>query len=262
MSPLVSIITPSFNCADYIENTIIKIQNQTYQNIEHIVIDGGSIDNTVEILKKYQDKITWISEKDTGMYDAINKGFKMANGEILTYINTDDFYESNKTIEIVVDKFKEYKSIDFTYGHCSFVDENGRFMYTYKAPKFMKEYSIAFPRGTFAQPTCFWRRKVHKPFDDTLQYVADAKFFRYLCKNHFGLRINAIIANFTIREDCISFENIDDLRKEVDFVYKLENIQKPKLRFILIDIFYRMIFLNFRTNIKRKILKFLGKPYL
>ena len=80
MSPLVSIITPSFNCADYIENTIIKIQNQTYQNIEHIVIDGGSIDNTVEILKKYQDKITWISEKDTGMYDAINKGFKMANG--------------------------------------------------------------------------------------------------------------------------------------------------------------------------------------
>ena len=77
MSPLVSVITPSFNCAKYIENTILKIQNQTYQNIEHIIIDGGSNDNTIEILKKYKDKITWISEKDSGMYDAINKGFKM-----------------------------------------------------------------------------------------------------------------------------------------------------------------------------------------
>ena len=114
MSPLVSVITPSFNCAKYIENTILKIQNQTYQNIEHIIIDGGSNDNTIEILKKYKDKITWISEKDSGMYDAINKGFKMARGEIFTYINTDDFYESDRTIEIVVDKFKEHKNIDFT----------------------------------------------------------------------------------------------------------------------------------------------------
>lgn len=262
MSPLVSVITPSFNCAKYIENTILKIQNQTYQNIEHIIIDGGSNDNTIEILKKYKDKITWISEKDSGMYDAINKGFKMARGEILTYINTDDFYESDRTIEIVVDKFKEHKNIDFSYGHCSFVDENGKFMYTYKAPKFMKEYSIAFPRGTFAQPTCFWRRKVHTSFDDNLQYVADAKFFRYLCKNYTGFRINEIIANFTIRADCISFENLEELKKENDDFYKFENTKKPKFRFILIDIFYRMIFLNFRTNIKRKTLQFLGKPYL
>ena len=85
MSPLVSIITPSFNCAEYIEKKILKIQNQTYQNIEHIIIDGGSNDNTIEILKKYNDKITWISEKDSGMYDAINKGFKMAREKFYLY---------------------------------------------------------------------------------------------------------------------------------------------------------------------------------
>ena len=77
-----------------------------------------------------------------------------------------------------------------------------------------------------------------------------------------GFRINEIIANFTIREDCISFKNLEDLKKEADLVYKFENTKKPKLRFILIDIFYRMIYLNFRTNIKRKTLQFLGKPYL
>ena len=95
-----------------------------------------------------------------------------------------------------------------------------------------------------------------------MQYVADAKFFRYLCKNYTGFRINEIIANFTIRADCISFENLEELKKEADHVYKFENTKKHKFRFILIDIFYRMIFLNFRTNIKRKTLQFLGKPYL
>jgi len=258
----VSIITPSFNTAQYIEETIISIQKQDYPNIEHIIIDGASTDNTIEVLKKYDDKITWISESDQGMYDAINKGFSIAKGDILTYINTDDIYNSADAVSTVVNEFSKNDNADFTYGHCSFVDALGKFMYTYKAPKFYREYSIAFPRGTFAQPTCFWRKEVHIPFDSSLQYSADSKFFRYLCENYNGKRLNKIIAKFRIREDCLTFKNLDGVRKEVELIYNDKNKTSPPIKFVLMDIFYRMLFLNFRTNIKRKILQYKGDPYL
>ena len=260
--PLVSIVTPSFNCGSYIEETIINIKKQDYPNIEHIIIDGVSTDNTIEILNKYSDELTWISEPDQGMYDAINKGFALAKGEILTYINTDDIYNSEDVVSSVVDEFSKNDDISFTYGHCSFVDNLGNFMYTYKAPKFYKEYSVAFARGTFAQPTCFWRRRVHVDFDSSLQYVADSKFFRYLCESFHGKRINKIIAKFKIREDCLTFSNLEDMRKEDTLIYKDKNKGSTPLKFILFDIIYRILFLNFRTNIKRKILQFKGDPYL
>lgn len=260
--PLVSIVTPSYNCGKYIEETIINIKEQDYPNIEHIIIDGASTDNTLEILNKYSNDIIWVSEPDKGMYDAINKGFALAKGEILTYINTDDVYDSISVITSVVKEFTTNDDISFTYGHCSFVDGSGNFMYTYKAPKFFKEYSIAFPRGTFAQPTCFWRKEVHIDFDSSLQYVADSKFFRYLCENFQGMRINKVIAKFKIREDCLTFKNLEEMRKEDYLIYKDKNQGRTPVRFVLFDIFYRMLFLNFLTNIKRKILQYKGEPYL
>ena len=78
--PLISIITPSLNCAQYLEETILSVRSQNYPDIEHIIVDGGSRDGSIEILKKYDDRIKWISEHDNGMYDAINKGFAMAKG--------------------------------------------------------------------------------------------------------------------------------------------------------------------------------------
>jgi glycosyltransferase involved in cell wall biosynthesis len=262
INPLVSIITPSYNCGHYIEQTIKSIKNQDYPNIQHIIIDGGSNDNTLEILEKYNEEITWISEPDSGMYDAINKGFALAKGDIYTYINTDDIYNSTSVVSSVAEALCNDDSISFTYGHCTFVDSSGNFMYTYKAPRFFKEYSIAFPRGTFAQPTCFWRKDVHVDFDSSLQYVADSKFFRYLCENFKGKRINKVIAKFKIREDCLTFQNLEDLQKEDSLIYKDKNQHPTPLRFILFDIFYRVFFLNFRTNIKRKVLQYKGEPYL
>ncbi len=99
-SYLVSIITPSFNQAQFIEQTIKSVQNQDYKNIEHIIIDGGSTDGTIDILKKYSG-IKWISEKDNGQSDAINKGFSTANGEILAWLNSDDYYDENIITKVV-----------------------------------------------------------------------------------------------------------------------------------------------------------------
>ena len=92
--PKVSIVTACYNSEKYIEDCIKSIMRQTYDNVEHIIVDGGSTDGTLDIIKKYENQynMRWISEKDNGMYDAITKGFRMASGEIYAWLNSDDMY--------------------------------------------------------------------------------------------------------------------------------------------------------------------------
>ena len=105
-NPKISIITPCFNAAQYIEQTILSIINQEYDNLEYIIIDGGSTDGTVDIIKKYEDKITyWISEPDKGQSDAINKGIAIATGEVFNWVNGDDYLEKDK-LKLVGEYFK------------------------------------------------------------------------------------------------------------------------------------------------------------
>lgn len=113
--PKLSIIIPNYNYGNFIEETICSVINQNYENLEIIIIDGGSTDNSVDIIKKYQQKITyWISEKDAGQADAINKGLQVATGEYVAYLNSDDTYLPNAFNEIFSDKNSWNK--DFIYG--------------------------------------------------------------------------------------------------------------------------------------------------
>lgn len=124
--PRVSIITPSYNQGQFIEETILSVLNQTYPNIEYIIVDGGSTDNTLEVIKKYENnpKFKWISEIDEGQYDAINKGFHMARGSILGYINSDDFYLPN-AVSKVVNCFNKHEDVEVVYGEWYPIDEEG-----------------------------------------------------------------------------------------------------------------------------------------
>ncbi len=99
--PLVSIITPSYNSEKFIEETVVSVLNQDYQNIEYIVIDGRSNDGTCELLNKYLDKIEFLSEEDKGMYDAVNKGIKLSHGEYILYLNSDDLLMPNSISNLV-----------------------------------------------------------------------------------------------------------------------------------------------------------------
>lgn len=116
MNPKVSIITPSYNQGEYLEETILSVLNQTYGNIEYIVIDGGSTDNSVDIIRKYEERITfWCSEKDKGQADAINKGLKRATGDMVCWINSDDILYPH-FVEKFVNHFVSHPNVDFLYG--------------------------------------------------------------------------------------------------------------------------------------------------
>lgn len=124
----ISIITVTYNSEKTIADTIKSVLNQTYNDIEYIIIDGKSNDKTVSIIKDYiplfNGRIKWISEKDNGIYDAMNKGIKLATGEIIGTLNADDFFTNDKIIEIIQQEFKNNNSIQAIYGDVHFVNPN------------------------------------------------------------------------------------------------------------------------------------------
>ena len=121
----ISLITVSYNSAATIRDTFNSVLSQTYPDVEYIIVDGNSTDNTVDIIKEYElkfnGKMRWISEPDKGLYDAINKGIKMATGDVVGVIHSDDFYNSKNIIEQVMNVFQQQKEIEVVYGDVHFV---------------------------------------------------------------------------------------------------------------------------------------------
>ncbi len=124
--PLVTIITPSFNQARFLEATIQSVLSQDYPRIEYMIVDGGSNDGSVDVIKKYESRLAWwVSEKNKGQTDAINKGFAQANGEILAWINSDDTYEPG-AVSAAVKYLQDHPEVGMVYGDCNFINESGR----------------------------------------------------------------------------------------------------------------------------------------
>ena len=138
--PLISIITTVLNNEKYLRECLDSIHQQEYSNFEHIVIDGASVDDTLNIIKNYEDKIDyWCSQKDKGIYDAFNLGMKLSSGEIICFVNSDDKFYSNKTLNYVCKEFKNKKNIDFIFGP---VKKHWAVLYGYKPWKI--HYSWGF----------------------------------------------------------------------------------------------------------------------
>src|SRR5438128_2672833 len=119
----VSIVTPSYNQARFIERTIRSVLDQDHRDVEYIVVDGGSTDGTAGILERYSDRIVWTSERDRGQSDAINKGLHRATGEIVAFLNSDDTYEPG-ALSAVVAFFSANPEARWVYGKCRIIDEN------------------------------------------------------------------------------------------------------------------------------------------
>ena len=158
MQLLVSIVTPSFNQAQYLEQTLRSVLEQEYPRIEYIVIDGASTDGSVELIKKYEDRLAfWTSEKDSGQAEAINKGLSRATGNIVAWINSDDFYFPG-AIASAVRAFEEYPEAGLVYGDTVAVDENREFIHFPQYAQWSLEDLLTF--NIIGQPSVFMRRDV------------------------------------------------------------------------------------------------------
>jgi len=173
--PLVSIVTPSFNQAHYLESTILSVLEQDYPNIEYIIVDGGSSDGSLEIIRRYANRLAWwVSEKDNGQTDAINKGFNRMKGDILAWLNSDDTYEKNVVRE-AVSYLQEKPEVGLVYGGANFIDENGRIIGHFPAAQTnyrrLRQGYVHIP-----QQSAFWRadlwRKVG-PLDPSFFFAMD-----------------------------------------------------------------------------------------
>lgn len=172
-----SIITPSYNQAKYIEKTIKSVLQQNYKNFEHIIMDAESNDSTVEILKKYPH-LKWISEKDEGQANAINKGFAKADGDIFAWINSDDFYDKN-AFAIVAEHFNNNPDSKFVYGDITYVDKKGSVVKINSGKNLSYEKLLINP-DIIRQPSCFWRRELFEEcgsLDENLYLVMDLDLF-------------------------------------------------------------------------------------
>ena len=183
----VSVITVTYNSEKYLEDCILSVLKQRYQNIEHIIIDGKSTDNTLNIIHRYQNRIAkFISETDRGMYDAINKGMQMATGDIIGILNSDDMLDTDDVIDAIVSAF-EQNDVDTVYGDLEYVAAND----TSKIIRIWK--GRTFKRGRFrygwmpAHPTFYIKRSLVEKYgyyENHYYSAADYEFMaRYLYKN-------------------------------------------------------------------------------
>ena len=173
--PLVTIVTPSYNQGRFIRATIESVLTQNYSNIEYIIVDGGSTDNTLSILQEYKDRITIISEKDEGQSDAINKGFRRARGSIVAWLNSDDVYEPG-AVQSAVDLFEVYKDIAMIYGEGYIIDENGQKLKRFENTIDYNLWMLLYVWDYIMQPTTFFRKKALEEvgyLDKSLNWVMD-----------------------------------------------------------------------------------------
>lgn len=179
--PKITVITANYNQGSFLETTIKSVLNQNYPNLEYIIIDGKSTDNSVDVIKKYASELTyWVSEKDNGQTHAINKGLAMATGEIITWLNADDYFFPN-ALEIAANEYKE-TNFDFFLGNSIFTDANGKVLdQQYKSTLINNsEFIPCDNRCRVHQPSSFFSKKIIEKtglLDESLHFAMDVDFW-------------------------------------------------------------------------------------
>ena len=182
--PLVTIVTPSYNQAAYLEKTILSVLNQDYPNIEYIIMDGGSDDGSSDIIRRYQDRLAyWESVKDKGQTDAINKGFSHANGEVLAWLNSDDILYPRAVSE-AVSFLTKHPECGLVYGNSDFIDADGKVIGRFNAKQ--TDYrKLTQGYVHIPQQAAFWRADLWKqvgPLDDSIYFAMDYDLWLRLAK--------------------------------------------------------------------------------
>lgn len=236
--PKLSIVTPSFNQGRFIEQTICSVLNQNYPNLEYVIIDGGSTDETISIIKKYEKHLAyWVSEPDKGQTDAINKGFAKCTGEIFNWINSDDYYEPN-AFRRLGELFLQHPDVNVVCGREWYIDEsNGAGRVLHEGSTIKKNVYQTLREGIIVQPPTFFRTGCIRPFfplDTSLKYVMDRQlWWHYLLtygQNNI-LKIPDVLNSFRLHSSSKSIS--DAARFELEFdrlrLSLLAHLKAPEL---------------------------------
>jgi glycosyltransferase involved in cell wall biosynthesis len=218
--PRISIVTPSFNSVRYIRRTIESVLNQRYPNFQYIVMDGGSKDGTVETVAEYGEAVRMVSEPDHGLYDAVHKGFLLADGEILSWLNSDDVLFPN-SLENVARVFSGRPDIRWLTGVPAHIDESDRLV-NVERPKVYFRRFICYGLyngaclGYIQQESTFFRRSLYEqePVDAELQLAGDFDLWRRFARHAKLYTAKTILAAFRIREGQLSVVHREDYERE------------------------------------------------
>jgi glycosyltransferase involved in cell wall biosynthesis len=228
----ITIITPVFNGASYLEETILSVINQDYPNLEYIIIDGGSTDESVEIIKKYEKHLAyWVSEPDDGLYHAIQKGFEKSTGEIMAWINSDDMYHRG-AFSIVAELFLKFPQIEWIMGMPSAYDEQSRTIFVHDFKLWCKAKFLTIQDEWIQQESVFWRRslwqKAGSQVNTTLKLAGDFELWTRFFRHAELYSLQVLLGGFRIRSaNQLSFEHIEDYKAEVQEVVKSERSLLP-----------------------------------
>lgn len=255
---LVTIITPSFNQGKYIEETIQSVLNQTYNNIEYIIVDGCSTDETIQILNKYKNdaRIDIIVEKDNGQTDAINKGFRIAKGKLVGWINSDDILKKD-CVENIVNAYEFDKNAAIFYGNIEFIDENSKFIMKCTANKVSYNYLLNVNPDVNQQGSFYNLDYVKKVgyLDDSINFTMDYDLWLRLLKISSAINLNKVVAEFRMQTKSKTMTSGNGIKFWKDIFSIRNNKHKDNEKmFALIKLkFVLWIF----TSIKRKTIKFI-----
>jgi len=203
--PKISIVTPNYNGGQFLEETILSVIGQNYPNLEYIIIDGGSTDNSVEIIKKYEKHLAyWVSEPDNGMYEAVKKGFDRSTGEIMAWINSDDKYHMG-AFSIVAEVFSNFQEISWITGVPTAFDELGRCVLVANSVLWSKYTFYLQKLSWIQQESTFWRRRLWDKVDVTeafsLKLAGDFALWMLFFRHEKIYSINALLGGFRYRKE-------------------------------------------------------------
>ena len=232
--PKISVITPSYNQGIYIEETIQSVLNQNYPNLEYIIIDGGSSDSTVEVIKKYESKIDfWVSEKDKGQADAINRGFAKATGDILCWLNSDDYFFPD-TLKYVASQLNIEKK-EILFGEVDHIFEPDKAIKHSNVKNKYENYNLEL-YDYIIQPGSFWTKKVWEltgVVDENLHFVFDWEWFLRAKKNDAEFKYsNKVMSMYRVHAAHKTSNGGEKRQKEIEYILKKYSGEKMLKAFI------------------------------
>ncbi|HXT72580.1 MAG TPA: glycosyltransferase family 2 protein [Candidatus Angelobacter sp.] len=248
----ISIVTPSFNQGAFLEEALLSVKNQSYPATEHIVIDGGSADGSVEILKHYSSQpgwghLRWVSEPDRGQGDALNKGFRMATGDIIGWLNSDDRYR-NDCFKAIVREFHRFPQVDILYGDYTYINEEGRVWRIRREIEFSRFILLYLHMLYIPTTSSFFRRQIFDDgnwIDPKYHSAMDYDFIlRLFSKGYTFQHISEILADFRLhpRSKTVAHPEIG-LREHSE----ISAIHSPILRRVRYKVFRKFVLTGLRV---------------